>query len=108
MKLEPLKKKKYCLIKDLNKKNNNFNEGFKDGVDRSFKVFTSYINYYTRYQDDIKLLLDEQKKIWDKWTKFYEKQGNITKENYLDIYNKWLFNYIFGDNSSEENVYSLF
>ena len=108
MKIESLKNKKKCLIKDINKKNINFSEGFKNGVERSFEVFSSYINFYNRYHDNIKLLLDEQKKIWKKWTEFYENQDNITRNNYLKIYNKWLFNYIFTDNIFDENEYSLF
>jgi len=108
MKLEPLKNKKSNLKKELNKKNSRFREGFKRGVDKSFEVFSSYIKYYSRYQNNIKLLLDEQKIIWKKWTRLYEKQDNITKENYLEIYNKWLFNYIFIKNDFDNNEYKLF
>lgn len=108
MKLEPLKNKKHNLKKELNKKNSHFSDGFKNGVDKSFEVFSSYIHYYNRYQDNIKLLLDEQKKIWKEWTKYYDKQDNINKENYLEIYNKWLFNYIFIKNNLDNEEYSLF
>jgi len=107
MKYEPLKNRKEQLKKDLlkDKKNeeNNFHNGFKKGVDDSFSLFESYINLYKKYKNDIKLLMNEQKNIWSKWVKYYEKQSKVNSSDYLNIYNEWLFNYVFSDinNDSE-------
>ncbi len=91
---EKLKEKKEKLIK-TNSQNNDFKKGFEDGVDKSFFLFKSYVKFYKDYRGDIKKLHNEQKKVWNKWASFYKDKTDIDKDNYIRIYNKWLFDYIF-------------
>ena len=112
MKLEPLPEKKLELTKDASKKSktnkeNTFTTGYKTGVSNSFEAFSQLIQQYKRYKDNVKLLMNEQKPLWKSWVSFYEDQNNIAQSEYLDIYNKWLFDYIFQE-AREENAQSIF
>ena len=99
MKLEPLPEKKLKLTKKASKKakkeNEDFENGYTTGIDNSFQVFSQLIHQYKRYKDDVKLLMNEQKQLWKAWVSLYEEQNNISQSEYLDMYNSWLFNYIF-------------
>jgi len=97
---KPLKNKKDEMIKDFmtsNDKKNDFCLGFKKGVDDSFNVFSSYIYFFKKYKNNVKLLMDEQKDIWLKFVKYYENKHDTNASNYLSRYNNWLFDYIFSD-----------
>lgn len=94
MKIEPLREEINKLKKEIEEKKG-YKRGFNEGVDASLKLFNRYVDFYDRYFDDINLLLKEEKKTWEKWISYYEKQKNINKDNLLKIYNKWLFNYFF-------------
>jgi hypothetical protein len=104
MKCEPLKNKKQKMMKDFFKsigKNindeNEFYLGFKKGVNDSFNTFASFVDLFKKYKDNVKLLLNEQKDVWLKFVQYYETQSDTNKSNYLNIYNNWLFEYIFYD-----------
>ena len=108
MTFEPLKDKKQKIIKEIIKANdknvkekNEFYSGFKKGVDDSFNTFASYIDFFKKYKNNVKLLMNEQKDIWIKFVKYYETQSNTNSSNYLSKYNNWLFNYIFHDINNE-------
>jgi hypothetical protein len=114
--LEPLKNKKEKMMKDIKtttneniKEQSEFYSGFKKGVDDSFNTFASYIDFFKRYKNNVKLLMDEQRDIWLKFVKYYETQSNTNTSNYLSRYNNWLFNYIFYDINNEnfDNFLSL-
>jgi len=116
MKCEPLKDKKHKIMKDvLKSKENNiddkseFYQGFKKGVDDSFNVFASFIDLFKRYENNVKLLMNEQKDVWLKFVKYYETQKDMNTSNYLNKYNNWLFDYIFYDinNKSPNDLFSL-
>ena len=113
---EPLKNKKQKMIKEVvlspDKNKNNENEfylGFKKGVDDSFNVFTSYVDLFKRYKNNVKLLMNEQKDVWLKFVQYYETLSDTNTTNYLSKYNDWLFNYIFydTDNESIDNFLNL-
>ena len=112
MKYESLRNKKQKIKKDgcTSKQKNSddkFYLGFVKGVDDSFEVFASYVEYYKGYKNDVKCLMNEQRNIWKEWVKFYEKQTDISKENYLDRYNNWLFDYIFSNISNDDSFFSM-
>ena len=108
MEYEPLKDKKQKLKNTIFSSNKQKSEkkdfciGFEKGVDESFEVFETFIEYYNKYKNDVKLLMNEQKNIWSKWVKFYDNQTKVNPSEYLIKYNEWLFNYIFS-NINEEN-----
>jgi hypothetical protein len=112
MNYEPLKQKKQDIIKQKTKtakKNDEFNQGFEQGVEDSFKMFASYVEMYNRYKEDVKLLMKEQKPLWKEWVTFFEKQNKVDKTDYLPLYKSWLFEYIFHDvNNEKTDGYSLF
>jgi len=104
MKCEPLKNKKQKMLKDvLSPKDNNFNDesefylGFKKGVNDSFNTFASFVELFKKYKDNVKLLMIEQKDVWLKFVQYYETQSDTNKSHYINIYNNWLFEYIFYD-----------
>ena len=116
MKCEPLKDKKQKIMKDVlrstDSKPNDENEfylGFKKGVDDSFNTFASFVDLFNKYKNNVKLLMNEQKDVWLKFIKYYKTQSNTNKSNYLNIYNNWLFQYIFYDvnNMSPNDFLSL-
>jgi hypothetical protein len=113
---EPLKNKKQKMMKEVissvDKKINEKSEfylGFKKGVDDSFNVFTSYVDLFKRYKNNVKLLMNEQKDVWLKFVKYYETQSDTNTTNYLSKYNNWLFNYIFQniDNEIFDDFFNL-
>lgn len=100
MNYEPLKHKKHHIIKQAKSSKNKdtqYYQGFEQGVDDSFELFASYVDLYKKYQNDVKLLMKEQQPVWKQWVKFYEKKNNVTKDDYLPLYNNWLFDHIFND-----------
>jgi len=104
MKCEPLKDKKQKMMKNvLTSTDNNINDksefylGFKKGVNDSFNTFASFIDLFKKYKNNVKLLMNEQKDVWLKFVQYYEIQSDINTSNYLNIYNNWLFEYIFYD-----------
>jgi hypothetical protein len=107
MKCEPLKDKKQKMIMDILKSNgksiddeSDYYLGFKKGVDDSFDTFSSLVDLFKRYKNNVKLLMNEQKDVWKKFVKYYETQSDNNKSNYLNKYNNWLFDYIFYDLSN--------
>jgi len=106
MKCEPLKDKKQQLKKNQKTSDNNeFKIGFEKGVDDSFVLFSSYVDLYKRYKNDVKLLMKEQKNVWSKWVKYYEGQSNVDPSSYLNRYNEWLFDYVFSNANNEEDAF---
>ena len=105
-------KKKQELKNIINESSNDdtYYEGLKKGVSESFKFFNCSMSFYKKYKNDVKLLMKEQNKLWLEWIKYYNKQENINKLNYLDIYNKWLFNDIFSNiqNKDDNNLLEIF
>ncbi len=104
MKCEPLKEKKQKIMKDVLTSNDSkvndeseFYLGFKKGVDDSFDTFASFVDLFKRYKNNVKLLMNEQKDVWLKFVQYYETQSDTNTSNYLNIYNNWLFEYIFYD-----------
>ncbi|MFH1100598.1 MAG: hypothetical protein V1726_00980 [Methanobacteriota archaeon] len=104
MKCEPYKNIKQKILKDIltsknhsNKEKNEFYSGYEKGVDDSFDAFASYVDLYKHYKNDLKLLMNEQKHVWEQWVQYYEKQKDIDTTNYQSRYNDWLFEYIFYD-----------
>jgi len=83
--------------------------GYKKGVDDSFNVFTSFVDLFKRYKNNVKLLMNEQKDVWLKFVQYYETQSDTNTSNYLSIYNNWLFDYIFHDinNQNPDDFLSL-
>lgn len=109
MKCEPLKNKKEKMKQDIlksTKKSINdkseFYLGFKKGVDDSFNEFASYVDLFKRYKNNVKLLMNEQKDVWLKFTQYYETQQDTNTTNYLSKYNNWLFDYIFYDSNDND------
>jgi hypothetical protein len=109
MKYDSLKNKKQKIKKEFLKSNNNKNienkyyKGFEKGVDDSFDLFASVIDSYKKYMNNVKLLMKEQKNVWLEWVKYYDNQSDITSVNYLERYNKWLFNYAFNDINGKDS-----
>ena len=104
MKYGPLKSKKQKMKKDTLKsmkhdvpEKNKFYSGFEKGVDDSFDLFASVVDLYKRYKGDVKLLMNEQRKVWSEWVNYYDSQSDIDVSTYLDRYNNWLFDYAFSD-----------
>ena len=96
MKLKSLSKQREYLQEEIAlAKDEKYKEGFKEGIEKSFKQFEETIQLYKKYRNNIKLLMEEQNKIWKKWIEYYEKQSNIKKEDFLQKYNDWLFSYLF-------------
>ena len=110
MKCEPLRNKQQKMKNDIlaskddgNKDRNEFYSGYEKGVDDSYEAFASFVDVYKRYKNDLKLLMNEQKQVWEQWVHYYETQTNITKSDYLSRYNDWLFEYIFYDVTSTKS-----
>jgi len=107
-KLEPLINKKHKLKQEKTSINDKkINDIYDKAIDDSFSQFFKSIKNFKKYKDDVKLLMKEQKNIWKEWVKFYEGKNNINKENYINTYNTWLFNYIFTE-IDKENSESIF
>lgn len=114
MKLESLQQKKQeieKLVHNYSKegRHNSFDEGFQKGIDASFETFVTLIDQYQQYKDNVKLLMNEQKHLWEEWVQYYEKQAEIAQSEYLVRYNAWLFDYLFHQtHPSGETGNSLF
>jgi len=109
MKLEPLSQKKHQLSKKAKKneslsEDESFSTGYIEGIKSSFDMFTQLIDQYKRYKNDVKLLMKEQKPLWKSWVSYYEKNNNISQNDYLQQYNSWLFNYIFQEKTDENTL----
>lgn len=93
------KKELNDIINNSNKYkiNEKYFEGIKKGIFDSFELFNSTIEFYKKYKDNVKLLMNEQKKIWVEWVNYYNGQNGIDKKDYKNRYNKWLFDYIFSN-----------
>ena len=114
--LQTLNSLKYDLEKKMiNKSKENNNNSFDDGVQKalqlSFENFTTLINQYLKYKDDIKLLMKEKNEAWKKWISYYENQNNISKSDFIERYNNWLFDYIFNKGiyqmDDKESIFEL-
>lgn len=115
MKLESLAEIKKDLSdngkskKSTNGNTKDFSDGYKKGIEESFNSFSQLINQFKKYQNNVKLLMNEEKKIWKQWVTYYEKQSDISKTDYLDKYNAWLFEYLFcniaADSYSFDSLY---
>lgn len=99
MSLKSLNERKDDLVKQVKKKKSEkkeaFEDGLKEGIDESFHSFSDLIEQYLTYKDNVKKLMTDEKSVWKKWVKYYENQSDISKSDYIDIYNTWLFDYLF-------------
>jgi len=84
-----------------------FTKGYMTGIEQSFFSFSSLVKKFQKYQNDVKLLMKEEKKIWKKWVSYYEQNSDISKDDYIEKYNTWLFDYLFLENK-EPSFNSLF
>ncbi len=115
MKYGSLKSKKQKMKKDVLKstkhdvsEENKFYSGFEKGVEDSFDLFASVVDLYKRYKDDVKLLMNEQRKVWSEWVNYYDSRSDIDVSTYLDRYNNWLFDYAFSDiDGKSDDFFSL-
>ena len=110
MVLKPLKERKEELIKQANKnkktEKETYEEGMKLGISESFHSFSDLVTQYLKYQNDVKLLMSDEKQIWKKWVQYYEQQSNISKTDYMVSYNTWLFDYLFSNQINSEEMFS--
>lgn len=99
MNIEPLKNKKQQIqnIQTKKTKNQEYQQGFEQAINESFNLFAQYIDQYKRYKNNLQLLMKEQKTLWKQWVSYYEAQNNVDKNEYLNVYNNWLFDYLFTD-----------
>jgi hypothetical protein len=99
MALKSLKERKEDLIIQARKQKpserNSYNEGMEKGIAVSFHSFSNLVEIYRKYQNNVKLLMDDEKQIWKKWVDYYERQTNISKLDYINCFNEWLFDYLF-------------
>jgi len=115
MEFETLKVKKKKLQEEINtkektknKENLKFYEGYEKGIEQSFNLFEKFIELYKKYQNNVKLLMNEENKVWKNWVKYYENKSDINTDNYLEKYNDWLFDYFFSNiNEDTEKLLSL-
>ena len=110
MSLEPLPKLQKELINSKSGKPESnkeaYSQGFKVGINQSFKSFHQLINQFKKYQNNVKQLMKDENKIWKEWVTFYEKQPNISKSDYIEKYNEWLFDYLFCNKETYENTFT--
>jgi len=90
------------IVKKPNDKDKKYNIGFKEGVKISFDLFNLTTEFYLKYKDDVKLLMKEQNKLWTKWVSYYNNKNNIDVSNYINSYNKWLFDNTFINIQNDE------
>ena len=69
-------------------------EGYIGGVEEAFKSFAERVKFYKRYESKESMLWQEQRDIWDKCP-----NKNNVPYNAISLreYNRWLFDYCFGD-----------
>jgi len=85
---------------------NTFEEGIKKGIADSFHSFSELIATYIKYKSNVKLLMSDEKHIWKKWVQYYEQQPNISKSDYINNYNIWLFEYLFCNTVISEEIFT--
>ena len=111
MTLEPLNELRIGLEKKGNSlsknEENSFSHGYKTGVEQSFFSFSKLVKKFEKYQDNVSLLMKEEKTIWKKWVSYYEQCPDISKNEYIEKYNDWLFSFLFKDNE-EQSFTSLY
>ena len=111
MALEPLSELKICLEKKSNSlsknEENSFSQGYKTGVEQSFFSFSKLVKKFEKYQNNVSLLMKEEKTIWKKWVSYYEQSPDISKHDYINKYNDWLFSFLFKENE-EQSFTSLY
>lgn len=69
-------------------------------IEKKINKFKSGIDFYKRYKYNEKLFSKEQTEIWrDNWMCTIEgvNAGEYSKEDNIKNYNRWLFEYCFGD-----------
>jgi hypothetical protein len=109
MVLKSIRERKDELIQKLStmkETNNSYDKGIKKGISEAFHSFSDLIEAYLKYQNNVKLLMSEEKIIWKKWILFYEQQSNIAKSDYINIYNEWLFDYLFCNRTLSEEIFT--
>jgi len=110
MTLKAINELKQEIIQQLGKNKNTgketYEEGMKIGINESFHSFSDLIAQYLKYQNNVKLLMSKEKNIWKKWVKYYEQQQDITKSDYIIIYNTWLFEYLFCNTLNNEEIFT--
>ena len=110
MTMKSLIERKEDLIQQLKKqqttKDQIYEEGRQSGIRQSFESFSDLVNTFLKYQDNVKLLMSEEKHIWKKWIDYYEHQSNISKLDYINSYNIGLFNYLFCNTIVNEEMFT--
>ena len=110
MTLKALNERKEELIQQVQKnkkiEKETYESGMKTGIDESFHSFSNLISQYLKYQNNVKLLMSKEKIIWKKWVQYYEQQSDITKSDYINIYNTWLFEYLFCNTLNNEEIFT--
>ena len=63
-----------------------------------------------KQETNVKKLMNEQNKLWSKWIKYYNDKNSIDSSNFINNYNKWLFENIFIINKLDQkcNKFELF
>ena len=109
-KLEPLSVKEQHLENKKSTKSvskEEFHKGFGKGVTEAFKEVQQSVVLFKRYENDVKLLMKEQKPVWKDWVSFYEDK-KISQDEYVQRYNNWLFDYVFiKGKKKEESLFTL-
>jgi predicted CopG family antitoxin len=110
MTLKSLSERKKELIHQVSKNNisnkETYLDGMKIGIIDSFNSFSDLITQYLKYQNNVNLLMSYEKNIWQKWVNFYEKQSKISKADYIKVYNTWLFDFLFSNTFSHEEMFN--
>jgi hypothetical protein len=110
MTLKSLSERKKELIHHVNKNHDpnkeTYQEGMKRGIIDSFDSFSDLITQYFKYQNNVKLLMSNEKNIWQKWVNFYEKQSKISKSDYIREYNTWLFEFLFCNTFTNQEMFN--
>ncbi len=108
-KLEPLSVKEEQLENKKSKPSSkeDYHKGYDKGVTEAFKEVQQSVVLFKRYENDVKLLMKEQKPVWKNWVSFYEEK-KIKQNEYMQRYNNWLFDYVFiKGKKKEESLFSL-
>jgi len=108
--MKSLKQRKEDLIQQIKKEKqsetNTYKDGVKKGITESFRSFSDLVTTYQKYQNNVKLLMNDEKQIWKKWVDYYEQQNNISKSDYMSSYNEWLFDYLFCNTIISEEMFT--
>lgn len=108
-KLEPLSvKEQHFVKKKKSSTDKDFKKGYTKGVSEAFQEVQESVNLFKRYENDVKLLMKEQKPVWKNWVSYYEDQ-NINQDEYIYRYNVWLFDFVFlkGNKKEKESLLHL-